>query len=166
MDVLLIIGIVLFVIFILLLIIRFLFFREYAIVMGNFETLIKVLETRDLLLMRLLPEIKNKKIKDDMSLLVSERMDAKRLGNDKLIETDVKINKKLNRIYTELNNSQNPIVREELRRIVSLEKKLKVIRREYNKAVEVYNNKLTNHPKIMIKFWKMRPLNLYDIHEK
>ena len=36
--------------------------EEYKDVMANFETLVKVLETRDLLLMRILPEIKNKKV--------------------------------------------------------------------------------------------------------
>ena len=161
-----IISIIFIVLFVIFISIHYLFFKEYSIVMGNFQTLIKVIESRDLLLLRVLPEIKNKKIKDDMTMLISQRMAAKRQGNDKLIEMDVKINKKLNRVYTEFNSSKNLIVREELKRLVNLEKKLKVIRREYNKSVENYNNKLIKHPKLMMKFLKMRPYNLYEIHEK
>ena len=158
-----ILGIILLVFLMLCGICYFLFFKEYSLVMGNFETLLKVIEARDLILMRLLPEIKSKDVKEKMTKLVSERMNAKKLGNDKLIETDVEINKNLDQVYSELNKTKNPIVKEELRRAVNLEQKLKVIRREYNKAVEAYNQKLVKHPKSMIKFWRMKPLNTYSI---
>ena len=47
-----------------------LYFKEYKEVMANFQTLVKVLETRDLLLMRILPDIKDKKIDNiDMDIL-------------------------------------------------------------------------------------------------
>lgn len=163
MTLYMILGIIFVVIVFISFLIYYFIFKEYSAVMGNFETLVKIIETRDLVLMRILPEIKNKKIKDDMTLLISQRMEAKRQGNDKLIEMDVKINKKLDRIYSELNNSQNPIVKEELKKAVNFEKKLKTVRREYNKTVEVYNNKLIKHPKLMMKFLRMRPLNTYDI---
>jgi hypothetical protein len=159
------VAIVLFVIIIIYWILHFLFFKEYSIVMANFETLVKVLETRDLILMRVLPEIKDKKVKDEMTNLVSEQLSAKKQGNDKLIENDVAINKKLDVIYRELDKSKNPLVKEELRRLVQLEKSLKTIRREYSKAVDQYNEKLVKHPKSMIKFWKMKPLNTYKIKE-
>ena len=156
-------GIILLVIISIILILYFLFFKEYSFVMGNFKTLIKVIDTRDIILLRLLPEIKNKKIKDDMTMLINERIHSKNLGNDKLVELDCKINKKLDRIYKELNDSKNPIVKEELRRIINLEKKLKIIRREYNDAVETYNAKLLKHPKTMIKLIHMKLLNTYSI---
>ncbi len=165
MTIQLIIGIIFICIVFIFFIVYQLLFKEYSLVRGTFETLVKVIETRDLILMRLLPEIKNKKIKDDMTALIGERIEAKQLGNDKILEMDVKINKKLDRIYSELNKSKNPIVIEELKKAVNFEKKLKTIRREYNKAVEIYNNKLIKHPKLMMKFLKMRPLNTYQIKE-
>ena len=165
MTIQLIIGIIFICIVFIFFIVYQLLFKEYSLVRGTFETLVKVIETRDLILMRLLPEIKNKKIKDDMTALIGERIEAKQLGNDKVLEMDVKINKKLDRIYSELNKSKNPIVIEELKKAVNFEKKLKTIRREYNKAVEIYNNKLIKHPKLMMKYLRMRPLNTYQIKE-
>ena len=158
-------AIVLFVIIIIYLVLHFLFFREYAQVMGNYETLVKVLEARDLVLMRVLPEIKDKNVKDEITNIVSEQLNARKQGNDKLIETDVNLNKKLDRVYSELDKSKNPLVKEELRRLVGFEKSLKTIRHEYSKAVGQYNEKLVKHPKAMIKFWKMKPLNTYKTKE-
>ena len=54
-------GIIVLVIFAIVFLIYMLYFKEYKEVMGNFHTLLKVLETRDLLLMRILPEIKDEK---------------------------------------------------------------------------------------------------------
>ena len=138
-----------------------LLFKEHSEVMANYETLVKVIETRDLLLMRVLPEIKNKRIKDDMTKFVAARMNAKKTGNDDLVKADVDINKRLKPIYDELSKSQNPIVKEEFRKIVNLEKKLKTIRREYNNSVDRYNEKLSRRPKLFIKRLHMKPLNTY-----
>ncbi len=156
-----ILAIIIFIVFILYLIIQFSFFKEYSMVMSNYNTLLKVLETRDLVLMRVLPEIKNKKTKDEITSLIAERIDNKKNDNDKIIELDVKINQKLDKAYSELDKSNNPIVKEELRRLVQFEKSLKTIRKEYTKSVDLYNEKILKHPKAMIKFWKMKPLNNY-----
>lgn len=155
-------GIILLVILLVVLFLYIMLFKEYSEVMANFETLVKVIETRDLLLMRILPEIKSKRIKAEMTELVDKRMSAKKQGNDALIKCDVDINKKLKPIYDEINKSQNPIVREEFRRVINLEKKLKVIRREYNTAVEKYNARITKNPKLFLKYLRMRPLNTYE----
>ena len=136
-------------------------FKEYSEVMANYETLVKVIETRDLILMRVLPEIKNKRLKDDMTKFIAARMNAKKTGNDDLVKADVDINKRLKPVYDELNKSQNPIVKEEFKRIVNLEKKLKTIRREYNNSVDKYNAKLVKRPKLFIKKLHMKPLNTY-----
>ena len=161
-----ILGIVLSVILIVVCGFYIFFFKEYSEVMANYETLVKVLETRDLMLMRILPEIKNKAKKDEITTLVSKRMDAKSIGNNELVKADVDINKKLKPLYDEFNKSKNPIVKEVFRRIVNLEKKLKIIRREYNKAVEAYNDKIVKHPKRYIKFLHMKPLDNYNFVEK
>ncbi len=159
------IGIVLFCFFVIILLIYFLIFKEYSTMLRSYEMLVKVLETRNLILMRILPEIKDKKVKKEITSYVEQMINYKRTNNDKVLELDVSINKKLDKIYSELNKSKNPVVLEELKRVVNFEKKLKIIRREYNKAVDEYNSKLIKHPKLMAKFLKMRPYNTYNIKE-
>ena len=160
------IGIVLFCILLIAFLIYLLVFREYSAMLRAYEMLVKVLEARNLILMRILPEIKDKKTKKEITAHIDEMISYKRTNNDKILELDVLINKKLDKVYSELNKSKNPIVLEELKKAVNFEKKLKIIRREYNKAVEEYNAKLVKHPKLMAKFLKMRPYNTYDIKEK
>ncbi|MBR3280424.1 MAG: hypothetical protein IKI57_01075 [Clostridia bacterium] len=159
------IGIVLFCFFVIILLIYFLIFKEYSTMLRSYEMLVKVLETRNLILMRILPEIKDKKAKKEITSYVEQMINYKRTNNDKVLELDVSINKKLDKIYSELNKSKNPVVLEELKRVINFEKKLKIIRREYNKAVDEYNSKLIKHPKLMAKYLKMRPYNTYDIKE-
>lgn len=159
-------GFVLLIMVLGVILIYLLYFKEYKEVMANFETLIKVLETRDLLLMRILPEIKDKNIKEETVKLVEQRMQCKNGGCNALIKSDVELNKQLNITYRELEKIKNALVREEFKRIVSLEKKLKVIRREYNEAVEKYNQNLINHKKMCIKYLRMKPLDTYKIPEK
>ena len=161
-----ILGIVLFSILFIFVIIYLLLFKEYAHVMNSYDLLVKVVETRNLVLMRILPEIKNKGLKNEVTKMVDDMIKAKRDTNDKFIQLDVDINKKLDKVYSELNGSKNPLVIEELKKAVNFDKKLKVIRREYNKVVEEYNAKLCKHPKLMAKFLKMRPYNTYEIKEK
>ncbi len=158
-------GIILLIIVFLYILISTTVFKEYNEVEANFETLVKVLETRDLLLMRVLPEVKNKKTKEIIAKLVSERMNAKKQGADELLIKDVALNRQLKNVYDEINFSKNPIVKEEFRRIVHLEKKLKQIRRQYNESVDKYNKVFIKHPKLYLKYLKMKPLNTYDIKE-
>lgn len=159
-------GIIVLVIFAIVFLIYMLYFKEYKEVMGNFQTLIKVLETRDLLLMRILPEIKDEKIKEETAKLVEQRMKCKNAGCNNLIKSDVELNKQLTITYQEIDKIKNELVREEFRKIVSLEKKLKIIRREYNKAVDKYNQNLVKHKKMCIKYLRMKPLDNYKIKEK
>ena len=159
-------GLILLIICVIVFLIYMLYFKEYKEVMGNFQTLVKVLETRDLLLMRILPEVNDKKIKEETARLVEERMKCKTAGCNNLIKSDVELNKQLTITYKEIDKLKNALVREEFKRIVSLEKKLKVIRREYNNAVEKYNKNLIAHKKMCIKYLRMRPLDTYKIPEK
>ena len=158
--------IILIMIVILIALIYMLYFKEYKDVMGNFQTLIKVLETRDLLLMRILPEVKDKKIKEETARLVEQRMNCKKAGCNNLIKSDVELNKQLKVTYKEIDKLKNALVREEFKRIITLEKKLKVIRREYNKSVDKYNKNLIAHKKMCIKYLRMKPLDTYKIPEK
>lgn len=159
-------GIILFLICIIIFLVYMLYFKEYKDVMANFQTLVKVLETRDLLLMRILPELRDNKIKADTTKLIEQRMACKDKGCNALIKSDVELNKQLNITYKEMDKLKNALVREEFKRIVSLEKKLKTIRREYNKAVDEYNQNLIYHKKMCIKYLRMKPLDTYKIPEK
>lgn len=156
-------GIILLIIIFVVFIFYMLYFKEYNNVMGNFQTLVKVLETRDLLLMRILPEIKDKKIKAETTRLVEARMKNKNNGCNALIKSDVELNKVLPKTYEIINKIDNAVVKEEFRRIISLEKKLKIIRREYNEAVNKYNDNLVYHKKMCIKYLRMKPLDNYKI---
>lgn len=159
-------GLILLIICAIVFLIYMLYFKEYKDVMGNFQTLVKVLETRDLLLMRILPEVSDKKIKEETARLVDQRMQCKNAGCNNLIKSDVELNKQLTITYKEIDKLKNALVREEFKRIISLEKKLKVIRREYNNAVEKYNKNLIAHKKMCIKYLRMKPLDTYKIPEK
>ena len=156
-------GIILLIVSVIIFLIYMLYFKEYKDVMANFRTLVKVLETRDLLLMRILPEIKENHIKEETTRLVEQRMQCKNGGCNSLIKSDVELNKQLITTYKEIDKIKNALVREEFKRIISLEKKLKVIRREYNKSVEKYNKNLIIHKKMCINYLRMKPLDTYKI---
>jgi len=158
-----ILGIILLVVVIVYFLISTLVFKEYNEVEANYNTLLKVLETRDIILMRLLPEIKSKRTREEIAKLVSERMEAKKKGTNIIIRKDVELNKHLKPIYDEINESKNPIVKEEFKRIIKLEKSLKNIRREYTSSAEKYNEKFSKHPKLYLKYLRMKPLDTYDI---
>lgn len=158
-------GWILLVVLLMLYVFYRIYFRPYRQVMANFETLVKVLETRDLLLLRILPELKDKKMKEKISQLIEKRMECKRKGCDAFIESDVNLNRQLPRVYETIETSKNPVVREEFRRIMSLEKNLKAIRKEYSQAVDVYNDNLVRHKKMSIKYLRMRPLNTYQVKQ-
>ena len=116
--------------------------------------------------MRILPEIKDRKIKEETARLVEQRMECKNAGCNNLIKSDVELNRQLAITYKEIDKIKNVLVREEFKKIVSLEKKLKVIRREYNKSVDKYNKNLIAHKKMCIKYLRMKPLDTYEIKEK
>ena len=88
-------GFVILVIIFIIWILYSLYFKEYRDVMAMYETLVKVLETRDLLLMRILPEVKDKKIREETSRLVQNRMQCKNAGCNLLVKSGLKRNKEL-----------------------------------------------------------------------
>lgn len=156
-------GIVIFIIIVILIYLAYmLYFKEYVDVCKIFRTLEKTLDTRDLLVMQSIAEIKNKKIKGETTKYIDKRMKIKKSGFNEKIRADVDLNKKLKETYKELNNyMQNPVIRSTFLRIVVLEKKLKVIREEYNIAVEKYNLNMIHHKAICMGIIRMKPLDTY-----
>lgn len=139
-----------------------LYFKEYVDVCKVFNTLEKTLDTRDLALMKILGELKNKRIKGETTKLISKRINSKKSGYNEKIKIDVELNKKLKETYNEINNIiNNPVIKETFTRIITLEKKLKVQREEYNLFVEKYNRNIIHHKKICILLLRMKPLDTY-----
>jgi len=140
-----------------------LYIKEFKDLTENYKVLIKVLDTRNLLLLRILPELKDKDEKNRITTLVDAQIKSKSMGINATIESDVTLNKYLKDVYININKIKNPIVIEEFKRIIRLEKSLKSIRREFNKAAEEYNQNLLDHKFVCGKVLKMRPVNSYKL---
>ena len=74
----------------------------------------------------------------------------------------MELNKKLKETYKEINNlTNNPVIKESFLKIIALEKKLKLQREEYNKAVEKYNRNIIHHKTVCMLLIRMKPLDTY-----
>lgn len=147
---------------ILIMIVYFLYFRDYIEVKKVFKILIKTLDTRDLLIMKLVPEIKNKKEKAEIIRLVDDRMKSKKMSYTEQIKLDVELNDKLKNMYFNLEQEKdNPVIKATLARAFELEKTLKKVRNEYNVAVEKYNMNLIMHKFVCMRVIRMKPLDIY-----
>lgn len=139
-----------------------LYFKEYVDVCRVFNVLEKTLDTRDLLLMKILGEIKNKRIKVSTIELISKRIKARKSGFNEKIRIDVELNQQLKETYKELNNLiKNPLVKEGFLKIVTLEKKLRIQREEYSTMVDLYNRNIIHHKKVCMRLIRMKPLDTY-----
>lgn len=147
---------------ILIMVVYFLYFKDYVEVKKVFKILTKTLDTRDLLIMKLVPEIKNKKEKAEIIRLVDDRMKSKKMSYTEQIKLDVELNDKLKNMYFNLEQERdNPVINATLTRAFELEKTLKKVRNEYNVAVEKYNMNLIMHKFVCMRVIRMKPLDIY-----
>lgn len=138
------------------------YLREYVEVTRTYKSLRKLLESRDLLILKILPDVKNKKITKKILNLINERRIKSKVSYDDGIIADVALNSELKELYDEIDKmKKNEIQIEVFKHIVLLEKQLKLTRKRYSEAVTKYNLELTVHPKVLIKIMHMRPLELY-----
>lgn len=138
------------------------YFKDYINVKNKFRIIEKVLDARDLLVLKILGESKNNENAEMIARLIDERIKEKNLGYTAKMKIDILLNQELKVFYTEMNNiKNNEIIRNVLTNLISLEKKLKIIREEYNMAVAKYNNNLLNNKFISIRLIKMKPLDTY-----
>lgn len=141
-----------------------LYLKKYILVRNEFKLLLKTLDVRDLLILKLLPEIKNKNISNKIAYLINERVKNKKCGHLEQINLDIELNKEIKSFYEELNkNLTNEIVKTTFKKVIEIEKKLKNIRKSYNDAVNMYNDNLIKHKKICMKTLKMKPLDTYGL---
>lgn len=147
---------------ILIMIVYFLYFKDYVEVKKIFRILIKTLDTRDLLIMKLVPEVKNKKERAEIIKLVDSRMKSKKMSYTEQIKLDVELNDKLKGVYLDLEKEKdNPVIKATLTNAFELEKTLKKVRDEYNMAVEKYNMNLIMHKFVCMRIIRMKPLDIY-----
>ena len=140
------------------------YWKEYFEVKKVFNTLQKVLDTRDVLLLKMTSEKVNKKHVAKVVMLIDERKKTKNAGYSIRMDADVKLNHALKEFYPELVKAlDNPIAKGAFKRIMELEKHAKKIRIAYNNAVEKYNNNLILHKKVCMRIIKMKPLDTYSI---
>ena len=140
------------------------YFKSYVMARKTFKLLIKTLDVRDLLVVKLLPEIRRQDIARKVAYLINERVKCKESGHLEQMNIDIKLNKELKVLYEEVNkNLNNEVVKATFKSIIELEKKLKSIRKSYNDVVDKYNTNLVTHKKFCIKILKMKPLDTYGL---
>ena len=138
------------------------YLKEYIEVTRVYKTLRKMLSYRDVLLLKILPDIKNKNQKENIMSLIDDRNKKSNISYDDAMIADVNLNNELKKIYIEIERMQkNELQSEIFQRLMAMEKQIKGVRNKYSSAVEMYNLSLTIHPKVFIKFLHMRPLDTY-----
>lgn len=142
------------------------YLKEYIEVTKIYKTLRKLLGHRDMLLLKILPDIKNKKQKEKIINLINNRNKMYSISYDDAIISDVKLHNELKNVYIEIEKMQkNEIQSEIFKKLMIMEKQIKGARNKYSSAVEKYNLSLTIHPKVFIKILHMRPLDTYKKDE-
>ncbi len=138
------------------------YLKEYIEVTRIFKTLRKMLNYRDVTLLKILPDIKDKKKKEKVMNLIDERNKKYKISYDDAIVADVELNNELKNVYLEIDKMQkNDLQLEVFKRLMLLEKQINNVRKKYTNAVEKYNLSLTIHPKVCVKLLHMRPLDIY-----
>lgn len=159
-----ILKIVFIVILILTFIIYQLYLKNYFKVKKAFDTLSNFLNVRDSLVLKLICEIKDKKLVEKIVGLIDERKENFKTSYNNSIKADVKLNSELKSFYEALNNiKKNDVINSVFGKVINLEKDLKKIRNEYNEQVEIYNNNLIRHKFVCLRVIKMKPLDTYGI---
>ena len=138
------------------------YLKEYIEVTKVYKTLRKMLSYRDVLLLKILPDIKNKKQKENIMNLIDDRNKKSNISYDDAIVADVTLNNELKKVYIEIEKMQkNELQLEIFQKLMLIEKQIKGVRNKYSSVVEKYNLSLTIHPKVFIKLLHMRPLDTY-----
>ena len=155
-------------IFLLLVIFGYYFYgtylKEYFKVKKVYETLQKILDTRDLLLLDLSHDKVDKKEFAKILSLIDKRKETRNSGYTVRMNADVELSNELKSFYKSLAKIlDNDFSKELVSRIVELEKQARKTRISYNDAVERYNNNLILHKKVCMRFIHMKPLDTYKI---
>ena len=140
------------------------YLKEYFEVKKVYKTLQHVLDTRDVLLLKLTGEKVNKKDVAKVVMLIDERKKTKNAGYTVRMNADVALHHELKEFYPKLVKVlDNPVSKEVFQRVMELEKQAKKVRIAYNTTVENYNNNLILHKKVCMRWIRMKPLDTYSV---
>ena len=140
------------------------YFKEYFEVKKVYNTLQKVLDTRDVLLLKLTSEKIDKKSIAKIVMLIDKRKETRNSGYTVRMNADVELSNELRNFYPVLSKVlDNDLSKDIFKRIIELEKQAKKIRISYNNAVDNYNNNLILHKKVCMRIIHMKPLDTYKI---
>ncbi len=159
-----IIKIVLLVIILIIYLVYILYLKPFFDVRRVIYTLRDFLSTRDSLILKLIPEVKNKELKENIVGLINSRKEKFNLTYNDAIESDIRLNSELKKLYEEINKiKNNRMVTGIFENIIKIEKELKNIRAKYNEVATKYNDNLVKRKNVCVKLLKMRPLNTYKV---
>lgn len=143
------------------------YLKEYVDVTVIYKALRKLLASRDVMVLRIIPEVPDKKISEKILNLINVRSKASKLSYDEAIKADIELHNELKKLYDVIDKmDKNELQREIFKKIINYEKSIKIARIRYSEAVERYNMSLTIHPNFCIKVLHMRPLEMYGTKNK
>lgn len=147
--------------------IRNVYLKDFIEMNSIYKSLCKLLDSRDLLILKILPDVKNEKIQEKVLNLINKRRECSKISYDSELEADVELNNDLKILYDKIDKmNKNELQLEIFKKIISLEKQIKSVRLKYNVVAEKYNMSLTVHPKFCVKFMKMKPIEIYGSAKK
>ena len=139
------------------------YFKEYFEVKKVYNTLQKILDTRDVLLLKLSNEKISKKDFATVVMLIEKRKNTRNSGYTIRMNADVELSNELRKFYPKLSKVvDNELSKDIFKRVLELEKQAKKVRISYNNAVEKYNNNLILHKKVCMRLIIMKPLDIYS----
>lgn len=138
------------------------YLKDYINVTIVYKSLRKLLASRDVMLLKLIPDIEDKKYAQKVLNLVDIRNKASKVSYDEAIKADVELHNELKVLYDIIDKmDKNELQLEIFKKIISYEKQIKMVRTKYTQVVSTYNMSLTTHPKVCVKFLHLKPLEVY-----
>ena len=143
------------------------YLKEYIDVTIVYKSLRKLLASRDVMLLKIIPDIEDKKYAERILNLINNRNEASKVSYDDAIRADITLHNELKNLYDIINKmDKNELQLEIFKKVIEYEKRIKLARVKYTEVVSKYNMGLTVHPKVCIKVLHMKPLEVYGSKNK
>ena len=143
------------------------YLKEYIDVTIVYKTLRKLLASRDVILLKIIPDIEDKKYAEKILNLINSRNEASKISYDDAIRADITRHNELKNLYDIINKmDKNELQLEIFKKVIDYEKRIKLARVKYTEVVTKYNMGLAVHPRVCIKLLHMRPLEVYGSKNK
>lgn len=143
------------------------YLKEYIDVTIVYKTLRKLLASRDVMLLKIIPDIEDKKYAEKILNLINSRNESSKISYDDAIRADITLHNELKNLYDIINKmDKNELQLEIFKKVIDYEKRIKLARVKYTEVVSKYNMGLTIHPRVCIKLLHMKPLEVYGSKNK